>query len=34
MLRVVIYNNGRILDIEAEEIKYGKRKICFFDKDV
>ena len=34
MLRVEIYNNGRILDIKAEEIKYGKRKICFFDKNV
>lgn len=34
MLRVEIYNNGRILDIKAEEIKHGKSTLYFFNKDV
>ena len=34
MLRVEIYNNGRILDIKSEEIKHGKSTLYFFNKDV
>ena len=34
MLKIEIYNNGRILDIKATEVKKNKKSIYFINKNV